>query len=76
VVHGPLSAMVLVELAARCLKQGERLRRFTYRATSSMYVGKEIVYRSEEAGGTGELKLWARQENKQGMTATATVCRP
>jgi 3-methylfumaryl-CoA hydratase len=72
-VHGPLTATLLVELAEKVgLDMGKRLRRFEYRATSPMYVDKEIrmdaVVDDKE---DGKVVLTAVQEGRVGMKALA-----
>lgn len=73
VVHGPLTATLLVELAEKVgLDMGKRLRRFEYRATSPMYVDREIRMDAvvDEREG-GKVVMTANQEGRVGMKATA-----
>lgn len=74
VVHGPLTAALLVELAGQAAGDvGANLARFEYRATSPMYVSKEIKLNAAWEGPRGKkLTLWADQEGTLGMKATAT----
>lgn len=75
VVHGPMNAMLLVELASAIAAQdGKTLLGFDYRATSPMYVDKEIRLVAKEGEGP-DLVLQAQQGDKVGMTATATFGR-
>jgi acyl dehydratase len=76
VVHGPLSALVGVELVEGWIREssegrGKVLTAFEYRATSPMYVDREIEVVGK-AGDGGKLTLWAVQDGKVGMMATAT----
>lgn len=73
-VHGPLTAALLVELAGQAAGDvGANLARFEYRATSPMYVSKEIKLNAAWEGPRGKkLTLWADQEGTLGMKATAT----
>lgn len=74
VVHGPLTAALLVELADQAAGDvGANLTRFDYRATSPMYVSKEITLNAAWDGPRGKkLTLWAEQDGKVGMKGTAT----
>jgi hydroxyacyl-ACP dehydratase HTD2-like protein with hotdog domain len=64
-VHGPLTATLLVELASR---KGD-LREFEYRAKKPIYVDREVgMGMSEVEGG---LEVWAEQEGRVGMTGRA-----
>ncbi|WVQ77957.1 hypothetical protein IAT38_000037 [Cryptococcus sp. DSM 104549] len=67
-VHGPLTATLLVELAGQV--KGRKLKVFEYRATSPMVVDEEIALtgRWEKDGA---LKLEATQGGAVGMRATA-----
>lgn len=76
VVHGPLSALVGVELVERWIREssegrGKVMREFEYRATSPMYVDREIEVVGKVEGG--KMKLWVVQDEKVGMVATATL---
>lgn len=78
VVHGPLNAVLLVELASFIAsRKGKRLLSFDYRATSPMYVDKEIrlLARPDEAQGAewNRLVLEAQQGDRVGMMATAIL---
>jgi hydroxyacyl-ACP dehydratase HTD2-like protein with hotdog domain len=74
VVHGPLTATLLVELAERvALDTGRHLRRFEYRATSPMYVDREILMEATPMEGQeGKVEMTAKQEGRVGMRAVAT----
>ncbi|KAI5450554.1 hypothetical protein NCC49_003009 [Naganishia albida] len=78
VVHGPLSALVGIEVVERWLREssdgrGKVMTSFEYRATSPMYVDRkiEVVGKVEEDGT--EVKLWVVQDGKVGMVATAVL---
>lgn len=75
-VHAPLTANLLIELAAR---EG-RIGNFEYRAVKPMYVDREITLAGKWAGEQGEgegegrrLEMWAEQEGRVGMRASAWV---
>ncbi|ODN73541.1 hypothetical protein L202_08041 [Cryptococcus amylolentus CBS 6039] len=75
-VHGPLSALILVEIADSVARQGteggdkaKRMVGFEYRATGAMVVDREVV---TSAWWEGEvLALESRQGGKVGMKARA-----
>jgi len=94
VVHGPLSALLCVDLVERWLertsegrakgKEGKTMVKFEYRATSPMFVDRNVeVYGKlspPEGAGKGEqvgeqagevLRMWVVQDGKVGMMATA-----
>jgi hydroxyacyl-ACP dehydratase HTD2-like protein with hotdog domain len=72
VVHGPLTATLLVELAEKIARDcGKQLRRFKYRATSPMYVDKEIRMDAMCDEGQSQLEMAAVQDGRVGMKATA-----
>lgn len=73
VVHGPMTATMLVEIADQAAGDTAAvLTRFDYRATSPMYVDREITLHGHwETRGT-TLTLWAEQDGKVGMKGTAT----
>ncbi|KAK8870075.1 hypothetical protein IAR55_000645 [Kwoniella newhampshirensis] len=68
-VHGPMSALLLIELAGR-VGAHKTLKRFDYRATSPMVVGEEIGMR-ETWAEEGDLQLTTEQSGKVGMRAVA-----
>ncbi|GFZ44365.1 hypothetical protein JCM24511_02087 [Saitozyma sp. JCM 24511] len=73
VVHGPLTSTVLTELAALIAQQrGKTLEKFEYRATSPMYVDREIKMSAGEEMD-GNVELMAQQSGTVGMKATATL---
>jgi hydroxyacyl-ACP dehydratase HTD2-like protein with hotdog domain len=73
VVHGPLTSTLLVELAARIAEEkGRRLVQFDYRATSPVYVDKEVRL-SAGAESEGCLDMTAEQDGRIGMRATARL---
>ncbi|ODN89150.1 hypothetical protein L198_06469 [Cryptococcus wingfieldii CBS 7118] len=75
-VHGPLSALILAEIADSVARQGteggdkaKRMVGFEYRATGAMVVDREVV---TSAWWEGEvLVLESRQGGKEGMKARA-----
>lgn len=72
VVHGPLTATLLVELGAEAaLDTATNFTRFDYRATSPMYVDRDITLNAAWDTRGEKLTLWAEQDDKVGMKATA-----
>jgi hydroxyacyl-ACP dehydratase HTD2-like protein with hotdog domain len=71
VVHGPMTATLLIELAERAAKEGTNLTRFEYRATSPMYVDREIRLQAAWDVPGEKLNVWAEQQGSVGMKATA-----
>lgn len=68
-----MTAMLLIELAEKvALDMGMELRSFEYRATSPMYVDKEIQMDATLLEN-GRVELMARQEGRMGMRAVATL---
>lgn len=67
VVHGPLQASLLADLAVRAL--GRPVARFRFRGVSPAFDGVPLKVRAArtEAG----LTLWTEQAGRQAMTATA-----
>lgn len=80
-VHGPLSALILLELAGRAAAQrGRRVRRWEYRALRPVVVGREVENRWVVRGaGEGEAEgeervegeVW--QDGQQCMWGVATL---
>lgn len=69
VVHGPLLALLLLELA-RDVWGGESVRRFNFRATAPVF-DLEVFETCAAESGTG-LDLWVRgADGRQAMVATA-----
>ncbi|KGB80301.1 hypothetical protein I307_05788 [Cryptococcus deuterogattii 99/473] len=68
-VHGPLTATLLVELAGQV--ESKKLKEFNYRATSPMVLDEEIRMTGRWSED-GVLMLEAKQGFKVGMKATAT----
>jgi hydroxyacyl-ACP dehydratase HTD2-like protein with hotdog domain len=91
VVHGPLTATILVDLADQAAnKLGRKLQKFEYRATSPVYIDKEVhsvwgwragqqVQDAKadvgEQEGMEEMMMIAEQDGKVGMRATAWLAR-
>jgi hydroxyacyl-ACP dehydratase HTD2-like protein with hotdog domain len=73
VVHGPMTATLLVERADKLAGDaGLQLQRFEYRATSPMYVDREITLQAVFDQRNKTALLWAEQDGNVGMKATAT----
>lgn len=84
-VHGPLTATLLIELAAKYAKErGKSLVKFEYRAVSPVVVDREVVMRGwakelSQMGKQGqrrdgiEMKMTAEQGGRVGMKATAIM---
>ncbi|WWC69774.1 uncharacterized protein I206_103717 [Kwoniella pini CBS 10737] len=76
-VHGPLTATLLVELAGQ-LKPDKKIKEFKYRATNPMTIDREIrlsASRSTSKEGpldTSTFELIAEQSSKIGMKAFAS----
>ncbi|GMK59206.1 hypothetical protein CspeluHIS016_0702210 [Cutaneotrichosporon spelunceum] len=75
VVHGPLTAQLLVEVANNAAEDAAgTLIKFDYRATHPMYVNKPITLRGAWVGPRGSrLVLWAEQDGVVGMKGFADV---
>ncbi|BEJ13997.1 hypothetical protein CspHIS471_0311710 [Cutaneotrichosporon sp. HIS471] len=75
VVHGPLTAQLLVETANNAADDvAGILKKFEYRATHPMYVNKPIKLRAAWLGARGsKLLLWAEQDGVVGMKGTADI---
>lgn len=72
-VHGPLTATLLVELAQHSGDVwGKRLGRFDYRATSPMYVDIPIRLAIGQVDADGKAEVGAEQDGRVGMRATAS----
>ena len=68
VVHGPMTAILLADLARR--ESGSELRRFSFRARAPLYVGDTLRLRGNPADTDGAIKLAAyRPDGKVAMTA-------
>jgi 3-methylfumaryl-CoA hydratase len=68
VVHGPMTAILLADLARR--ESASELRRFSFRARAPLYVGDRLRLRGEPATADGAIKLVAyRPDGKAAMTA-------
>ena len=71
VVHGPLTATLLQQLALEH-GQGRALSRFSFRGVSPLFVGKNFTLEGHPAEG-GSVVLWARApDGALAMSATAT----
>jgi 3-methylfumaryl-CoA hydratase len=73
VVHGPLTATLLVDLIRR-QAPGARVEAFSFRAISPLFDGNEMSVNADPPGADGRVKLWAA--NATGglaISAEATV---
>lgn len=70
-----MNASLLVELAESLAKEsGRTLQKFEYRATSPMYVNKEITLYARGVKDGGQLvQMDVMQGGKVGMKASATL---
>ncbi|WVQ70459.1 uncharacterized protein L199_008686 [Kwoniella botswanensis] len=68
-VHGPLTATLLVELANLNKPSGKRLKMFKYRATSPMIIDDEIELIGNNTENGEGMELVAVQNGKIGMKA-------
>jgi 3-methylfumaryl-CoA hydratase len=72
VVHGPMTALLLADLARRV--SGKGLQGFNFRARAPLYVGDVLRLRGEPATDAGLVKLVAyRPDGKAAMTAEAQL---
>jgi 3-methylfumaryl-CoA hydratase len=72
VVHGPMTAMLLADLARRV--SGKGLRQFSFRARAPLFVGDVLRLRGEPANEDGLIELVAyRPDGKAAMTAEAQL---
>ena len=70
VVHGPLTALLLAELAQNGL--GRRLRSFSFRGTAPLFCGEAVTLRGEPQGAGAVLAAWSH-DNRLAMTAEADL---
>ncbi|WVW83513.1 hypothetical protein I302_105534 [Kwoniella bestiolae CBS 10118] len=71
-VHGPLTATLLIELAnLNRPSPGKKLREFRYRATSPMVIDDPIQLVGRYTKDQQGVDLWAVQSGKVGMKASA-----
>jgi hydroxyacyl-ACP dehydratase HTD2-like protein with hotdog domain len=80
VVHGPLTATLLVELASGVGRRlGRHLLKFDYRATKGMYVGRQVTLQGSIRPAQSAsmepviIDLVAEQSGAVGMKATAVL---
>lgn len=59
VVHGPLIATLLQNLAAHCMP-GRRMSRFDFRAVAPLFVNRNFHIEARRTSAAGELSLWSR----------------
>ncbi|WP_342641430.1 FAS1-like dehydratase domain-containing protein [Rhodoligotrophos ferricapiens] len=75
VVHGPLIATLLVDLAERHLG-GATMKSFSFRALSPLFAGREMSVNGSPPDADGVVKLWAsNNEGGLAMQAEAVVAR-
>jgi 3-methylfumaryl-CoA hydratase len=73
VVHGPLVALLLADLA---YERGGELIHFTFRATSPLYVNRPVILVGRPAGPDGaELEAWS-EDGRRAMVARARFNPP
>ncbi|MEZ5807848.1 MAG: MaoC family dehydratase N-terminal domain-containing protein [Zhengella sp.] len=73
VVHGPLTATLLIDLVGRELP-GARISAFSFRARSPLFDGNRMVLNGEPPDAEGRIRLWAtNHEGGLAMEAEATV---
>ncbi|MDZ5696582.1 FAS1-like dehydratase domain-containing protein [Chelativorans sp. M5D2P16] len=73
VVHGPLSATLLLDLVRRKLPAA-RIKSFGFRAVSPLFDGREMHLNGSPPDREGRVDLWATNaEGGLAMTATAVV---
>ncbi|PWE33269.1 acyl-CoA dehydrogenase [Maritimibacter sp. 55A14] len=73
VVHGPLLAMLLMDLLRRELPQAE-VRDFTFRAIATVFATHDFTLHGGPGDGHGCVRLWVRRhDGALAMDATATI---
>ena len=73
VVHGPLVAILLIDLLAREMASA-RITHFSFRAVSALFDGQPVVLNGSPPDGQGRVKLWATNEaGGLAMTAEARI---
>ncbi|MBS3650465.1 MaoC family dehydratase N-terminal domain-containing protein [Pseudaminobacter sp. 19-2017] len=73
VVHGPLTATLLLDLIRRNA-QRSRIARFSFRAVSPLFDGNEMSLDADPPNPGGIVKAWARNhEGRLAMTAEAVL---
>ncbi|KIJ54965.1 hypothetical protein M422DRAFT_200937 [Sphaerobolus stellatus SS14] len=61
-VHGPMTAMMLLEVAESYKPKDLQISKFTYRATNQLYVNDQITIHGAYVGNN-EMTLWAESDN-------------
>ncbi len=69
VVHGPLQASLLIELAAR--KLGKPIAKFSFRGQQPAFAGAPLFVCGETTGDGAS--VWTEQDGRKNMTASVTV---
>jgi 3-methylfumaryl-CoA hydratase len=73
VVHGPLTATLLVDLIRRNAP-GARVETFAFRAVSPLFDGNEMSINADPPGDDGRVKLWAANaDGGLAVSAEATL---
>ena len=73
VVHGPLTATLLVDLVRRNAPTA-RVEQFSFRAVSPLFDGNRMSVNATPSGADGVVKLWAANaEGDLAMTAEARL---
>ncbi len=73
VVHGPLIAMLLVDLLAQSLPE-QKLSTFEFRAIAPTFAGNKLYLDASPSDTDGDVNLWARDINRNVvMRATAKL---
>jgi 3-methylfumaryl-CoA hydratase len=73
VVHGPLIATLLVDLARRSQQNAEVVS-FSFRAVSPLFDGSPILLNGTRPGEDGVANLWAANvDGRLAMTSEATL---
>lgn len=72
VIHGPLTATLLLTFAARCFDE-QPLRRFTFRGRSPLFNGDTLVLKADRESDTALRLSACTAEGLVGMTATAEL---
>lgn len=73
VVHGPLTATLLVDLIRRKAPKA-RVEAFSFRAVSPLFDGHEMSVNADPPGPDGKVKLWAANaDDVLAVSAEATV---
>jgi 3-methylfumaryl-CoA hydratase len=72
IVHGPLQATLLLDLAREHAPRGEGLARFDYRALSPTFAGAPLTLHGQPLEGGSSAHVWAT-DSVGGQTMTGTA---